>query len=271
MIVPARIAALLRKELAEVVRNRSALLPVLVVGLVTTMLPFFVAIIAPRMSGHGLADDADLVESLTKVTGELPGVAHLSAEAAVQAFIFSRFLVMTLLVPVTGAITFAGHSLVGEKIGRSLEPLLATPLTTAELLLAKVIGALLPAIALMLFTTLLYLTGVWLCAEPGVLRALLSAKTALMVLGLGPMTSAVALQVGVLVSARVNDPRTAQQFGALFILPLTGLFMAQMSGAFVLTIGMGLLVLAGLAVVWFLLLLFGIAIFEREAILTRWK
>ena len=59
------------------------------------------------------------------------------------------------------------------------------------------------------------------------------------------MTSGVALQVGVLVSARVNDPRTAQQFGALFILPLTGLFMAQMSGAFVLTTGMGLLVLAG--------------------------
>ena len=84
-------------------------------------------------------------DSLTKVTGELPGIARLSAEAAVQAFIFSRFLVMTLLVPVTGAITFAGHSLVGEKIGRSLEPLLATPMTTAELLLAKVIGALLPA------------------------------------------------------------------------------------------------------------------------------
>src|SRR5207247_4683491 len=99
----------------------------------------------------------------------------------------------------------------------------------------------------------------------GVARALLSAKTALLVLGLGPMTSAVALQVGVLVSARVNDPRTAQQFGALFILPLTGLFMAQMSGAFVLTTAMGLAVLVGLALVWFLLLLFGIAIFEREA------
>jgi ABC-2 type transport system permease protein len=271
VIVPARILALLRKEVAELSRNRSALLPVLVVGLVTTALPFFVAIVAPRMSGNGLAGDADLIQSLAKVTGELPGIAHLSAEAAAQAFIFSRFLVMTLLVPVTGAITFAGHSLVGEKLGRSLEPLLATPLTTAELLLAKVVGAMLPAVALMLFTTLVYLTGVWLLAEPGVLRALLSAKTALLVLGLGPMTSGVALQVGVLVSARVNDPRTAQQFGALFILPLTGLFMAQMSGAFVLTIGMGLLVLAGLALVWFLLLLFGIAIFEREAILTRWK
>ncbi len=72
-------------------------------------------------------------------------------------------------------------------------------------------------------------------------------------------------------SARVNDPRTAQQFGALFILPLTGLFMAQMSGAFILSLGLGLTILAGLAVVWLLLLLFGVAIFERETILTRWK
>lgn len=271
MIAPARVLALLRKEVAELSRNRSALLPVVVVGFITTALPFFVAIVGPHMTGRTLSGDRELLQTLSKVSGELPGVDRLSPEGAMQAFIFSRFLVMTLLVPVTGAITFAGHSLVGEKIGRSLEPLLATPLTTAELLLAKVIGALLPAVALMLFTTSIYLTGVWLFAEPGVLRALLSAKTALMVLGLGPMTSGVALQVGVLVSARVNDPRTAQQFGALFILPLTGLFMAQMSGAFVLTTGMGLLVLAGLAVVWFLLLLFGIALFEREAILTRWK
>ena len=34
-----------------------------------------------------------------------------------------------------------------------------------------------------------------------------------------------ALQVGLFVSARVNDPRTAQQLGALFILPLTALFI----------------------------------------------
>jgi ABC-2 type transport system permease protein len=267
----ARVMGLLRKEVAELARNRSALLPVLVVGLISTALPFFVAILAPRLSGHALSTDTELVRSLAGASGELPGVDRLSDEGAVQAFIFSRFLVMTLLVPVTGAITFAGHSLVGEKLGRSLEPLLATPITTAELLVAKVIGALLPALGLMLFTVAVYMTGVAFFAEPGVLRALLSGKTALLILGLGPMTSGVALQVGVIVSARVNDPRTAQQFGALFILPLTGLFMAQMSGAFVLSIGMGLAVLAGLVLLWALLLLFGIAIFERETILTRWK
>jgi ABC-2 type transport system permease protein len=271
MIVLARVGALLRKEVAEIARNRSALLPVVVVGLITTALPFFVAIVAPELSGHPLAADRDLFDTLNKVAGELPGLGTLSPEGAMQAFIFSRFLVMTLLVPVTGAITFAGHSLVGEKLGRSLEPLLATPITTAELLVAKVAGALIPSLVLMLATTAVYLIGVGIFAEPGVARALLSSKTALLVLGLGPMTALVALQVGVLVSARVNDPRTAQQFGALFILPLTGLFMAQMSGAFVLSTGIGLMIVAALGVVWFLLLLFGIAIFERETILTRWK
>ncbi len=242
-----------------------------VVGLITTALPFFVAIVGPRLSGHALSADTDLLRSVTSASSELPGVYQLSDEGAVQAFIFSRFLVMTLLVPVTGAITFAGHSLVGEKLGRSLEPLLATPITTAELMLAKVIGALLPSLAIMALTVGVYLTGVGIFAEPGVLRTLLSPKTALLVLSLGPLTSAVALQVGVIVSARVNDPRTAQQFGALFILPLTGLFMAQMSGAFVLSLGLGLLISLGLVIVWVLLLLFGIAIFQRETILTRWK
>ena len=222
MIAVGRVTALLRKEIAELSRNRSALLPVVVVGLITTALPFFVAIVGPRLSGHALSADTDLLRSVTSASSELPGVYQLSDEGAVQAFIFSRFLVMTLLVPVTGAITFAGHSLVGEKLGRSLEPLLATPITTAELMLAKVIGALLPSLAIMALTVGVYLTGVGIFAEPGVLRTLLSPKTALLVLSLGPLTSAVALQVGVIVSARVNDPRTAQQFGALFILPLTG-------------------------------------------------
>jgi ABC-2 type transport system permease protein len=104
-----------------------------------------------------------------------------------------------------------------------------------------------------------------------VLAAMITPRTLLLVFGLGPLASLVALQVGVLVSARVNDPRTAQQFGALLILPLTGLFMAQMTGIFVLTTGMMLLLLAGLSVVWVLLLMLGVRLFDRETILTRWR
>ena len=38
----------------------------------------------------------------------------------------------------------AAHAVVGEKQARTLEPLLATPITTVELLVAKVLGALVP-------------------------------------------------------------------------------------------------------------------------------
>ena len=271
MIVAGRVTALVGKELSELARNRSALLPVLAVALVSMVLPFFIGLAIPRLTGDDLSSDSDLVQALAAAGDELPGALALPDEAAVQAFVFHRFLTLLLLVPVTGAITFAGHSLVGEKLGRSLEPLLASPLTTIELLIGKVIGALIPSLAVMAGTFAVYLAGIGLLAEPGVLRAMLSPRTLLLVFGLGPMASLVALQVGVLVSARVNDPRTAQQFGALLILPLTGLFMAQMTGIFVLTTAMMLAVLAGLAVIWALLLAGGVRLFDRETILTRWR
>lgn len=270
-MVAARVRALVGKELSELARNKAALLPVLAVAMVSMVLPFFIGLAVPRITGDRLSSDADLVQALAKAGEELPGALSLPDEAAVQAFVFHRFLTLLLLVPVTGAITFAGHSLVGEKIGRSLEPLLATPITTFELLIGKVVGALLPSLAVMVFTFAIYLAGIGVLAEPGVLAAMITSRTLLLVFGLGPMASLVALQVGVLVSARVNDARTAQQFGALLILPLTGLFMAQMTGLFVLTAATMLLLLGGLAVLWLLLLRLGVAVFDRETILTRWR
>jgi ABC-2 type transport system permease protein len=271
VIVWARVSALVGKELAELWRNRAALLPVVLVALVPMVLPFLVALMVPHLTGERLSSDGELLRALAKAGEEMPRAMTLPDEAAVQAFLFNRFMTLMLLVPVTGAITFAGHSLVGEKQGRSLEPLLATPITTVELLVAKVIGALVPSLLVMMGCFVLYLSGIALLAAPGVLGAVLTPRTLLLVLGIGPLGSLVALQVGVLVSSRVNDPRTAQQFGALLILPLTGLFMAQMAGVFVLTTGRALMFLGALGAIWVVLLLIGVKAFEREKILTRWR
>ena len=51
-------------------------------------------------------------------------------------------------MPITGAMALAAHAIVGEKQARTLEPLLATPITTTELLVAKVLGALVPTLAI---------------------------------------------------------------------------------------------------------------------------
>jgi ABC-2 type transport system permease protein len=108
-------------------------------------------------------------------------------------------------------------------------------------------------------------------ALPGVFATVLNRRSLLLVLGVGPMAALVALQIAVLVSSRVNDPRTAQQFGALLILPLTGLFVMQFNGVFSLTLPIVAGLLAVLAVLWLILVLVGVVAFERETILTRWK
>ena len=107
--------------------------------------------------------------------------------------------------------------------------------------------------------------------EPRVFWAVANARAALLVLGFGPVAALVALQVAVLVSSRVNDPRTAQQFGALLILPITAVFVMQFNGVIRLTVPVIVVLLAVLVLLWLLLVALGVALFEREAILTRWK
>jgi ABC-2 type transport system permease protein len=195
----------------------------------------------------------------------------LGSEATVQAFLFQQFLLFLTLIPATGAMTLASHSVIGEKQNRTLEPLLATPIATVELLTAKVLGALAPTLAVTVVAFGAYVGGIWWLAAPGVLRVLLSRRTMLIVFLLGPLAAMVALQIAVVVSSRVNDPRTAQQFGTLVILPLIGIMVAQFSGAFWLTTPLIVAVALVLFSVWLLLMVAGVVLFERENILTRWK
>ena len=267
---PYRVAALLAKELAELWRNMSALIPVVFLAIVTVTMPFLIVIIVPEAIGEPLSNDGDF-RKLAMRTGAPADFERLSNEGAVQAFLFQQFLLVQLLIPVAGAMAFAGHSLIGEKQARSLEPLLATPITTTELLVAKGFGALVPSLIIMLCASTIFFAGIAWMAEPGVLGVILNARSAIVLLGLGPAASLVALQVGVLVSARVNDPRTAQQFSAFLILPLTALFAVQFTGALQMTVPLVFLLLAVLLTIWLILVGIGVLLFDREAILTRWR
>ena len=74
-----------------------------------------------------------------------------------------------------------------------------------------------------------------------------------------------------IISSRVNDPRTAQQFGVLIIIPLTAVLIAQFTGSLWLSTAMLLAGGAGLLGAWVLLTAASVVLFDRETILTRWK
>ena len=265
-----RTLALLGKELLDLRQNLAIFLPSMFVVLVAILIPVFVAVIMPAVTGERLSEAGDL-EIAVEMYKNDPSMRALDPEAAIQAYVFQYFLVMLVLGPITSAMSVAAASVISEKQARTLEPLLVTPITTFELLAGKLLGALVPSLGLTVVSLVLYLAVVAATAERGVFGVLLGPRALGVVFLIGPLAAMVALQLAVCVSSRVNDARTAQQLGVFVILPIPALLVAQIFGAVPLTgpviLGIALILLvANAGLMWF-----AIRLFDRETILTRWK
>jgi ABC-2 type transport system permease protein len=267
----ARVRTLIAKELKEFRSNPAAVLPVVALVLICVGLPFLVLIVIPRVTGESLAADRTIREVVALAARTQPHLALLPPGTAAEAFLFQQFLLLFLVAPIVGAVSLAAYSVVGEKQGRTLEPLLTTPITTSELLIAKVLASFLPSLAVEAAGLLAYVALVALFGAPGTVPALLSARSFVMVGLVGPLASLAALQMTIAISSRVNDPRSAQQIAVLLVLPLVVMLVGQVAGAFIVTTPMLLLISAALAALWLVLILFSAALFERETILTRWR
>ena len=265
-----RVEALLRKELLELRAHPGIFLPAILTGALALALPFIVAIGIPMMTGDPLATSPD-DQLVSEIWSTEPSWRTLGPEATVQAWLFRQFILLLALSPVAAAMSVAAWSIVGEKQGRTLEPLLATPMTTLELLTAKTLSALLPALALELLMAALYVLGIAVAGAPGVAATLLAPEPLLIMLVISPLAALAALQLAVCMSSRATDPRSAQQMGALIILPLAAAMVLQLMGAVDLAARDLLVMAALLAATNVVLARVSIALFDRESILTRWR
>lgn len=266
-----RVLALARKDAAELIRNPGAILPALAMVAGSLFPAFLVTVGAPLIAGRTLEESGEFADQAAQALGAMPELAGLSGNALIQAFVFHQFALLLLLVPVVAATALATHAVIGEKQARALEPLLATPMSTVELLVAKSLTPFVFALALTWLAAALYAGGMLLAGEPGVWRTAFSVRMFIMFVVLGPLVELATLQVSVIVSSRANDPRSAQQLTSLLILPITVVFIAQLMGAFVLTPAWLLAACVALVAFNLLLLMVGIRVFDRETILTRWK
>ena len=266
-----RILTLIGKELREFRASPSAIIPVLLVVTITLAIPFIVLIAVPALTGEDIASDPAILKAVSFAREYMPALDGLPPMAAVEAFLFQQFILLFLLSPIVGAVSLAAYSVVGEKQGRTLEPLLTTPMTTVEILLAKVLASFLPALVIETIGVAIYFVLMLVFASPGVPGAVAGIRT-FMLLGLiGPLAALAALQATIAVSSRVNDPRSAQQIAVLLVLPLVAMLVGQIAGAFVITTAVLTAVAAALALIWILLVLLSVALFDRETILTRWS
>ena len=76
-----------------------------------------------------------------------------------QYFLINQFLLIFMMMPLIIPTSIAAYSIVGEKTTRSLEPLLATPLTNTELYIGKAVAATLPPLLASYLGMFIYVGG----------------------------------------------------------------------------------------------------------------
>ena len=169
--------------------------------------------------------------------------------------------------------TIAAYSIVGEKIEKTLEPLLATPTTDGEILLGKSIAAFLPpmlstcagaSIFMAAVDYILYNAGLGYYYFP-------NWNVGVMLLILAPLGAVFSVEVGVIASSRVSDVRGANQIAGLMFIPFLAVFVAGVEGIITLSIDTLLVFSVGVLIVDAALYFVSTGTFRREEILTKWK
>jgi ABC-2 type transport system permease protein len=219
----------------------------------TIIFPLVAAILLPLV-----------IEFAGRNTGGIPAAA---LPDLLDAFAFF-FVIGAATLPTA----IASYSIVGEKVEKSLEPLLATPTTDGEILLGKIVAAFLPSVLAIYAGASIFMALIDRITY-GQLGYLYfpNPRMEVILLLIVPLASMLCVELNVILSARVSDVRAVQQLGGLAVLPFAGIYVAGEIGLVSLTTDNLLLVAAVLTAIDLVLFYLSTVTFRREEILTKWK
>lgn len=257
------LGTIISKEWAETIRNKLLLAGIFVMPALFLFIPLGILYV----TGFGPVDQAELQPYIARS----PELAALEPREALQMVLVNEFLFLFLLTPSVIPMTLASYSIIGEKQARSLEPLLATPISTVELLFGKAAAAIIPAVGVTWLAYALYVVGAGLIASDHVVGVLLSPTWLLAIAVIGPLIGVLSVLIGVIISSRFNDTRVAQQLGGLIALPIAGFGVAQAAGSLLVDLESFAVGVAALVAIDALVFYFAVRLFQRDRILTQWK
>ena len=258
----AKIRAIVEKEIADARKNKMivismAMIPILLVAMVLGTAFFMLN------SDDGMGEDEMSI---------IP--AELQDMDPVHAFLMmmnDQYLFYFLLIPMMMPVYIAAHSIIGEKETKSLEPLLATPISVWDLLVAKSLAAVVPSVVLTWLSFIVLIVGGYFIMPEPVFLAMIRPVWIVGMALLSPLLALFSVFSGVIVSSRMNDPRAAQQVTGIFVVPIIAFSLVVLAGKVFLSVPMVILAAAITLALDCVVLYFAVKLFQRETILTRWK
>ena len=185
-----------------------------------------------------------------------------------EPIIGERLLPFLLMVvgffPISFSLVIALETFVGEKERRSLEPLLATPLTDAQLYLGKMLAAMIPPLLAGYLGIAVYLVGLYFFkgwTPPLILLVLVVLLTTVEAL--------VMVSGAVVVSSQTTSVRAANLLASFIIIPMALLLQGEAIIMFWANYDVLWWIVLFLLVVDVVLVRMGVHIFNREELLGR--
>jgi ABC-2 type transport system permease protein len=252
-----KVFVILWKEFLDMLQQRTLLFTILLPPLLFVVIPLFYL----QLGGNGSRASALHVPSLQGLT------VHEYAQALVGTTFSNIYILLAMIVPST----IAAYSIIGEKSSHTLEPLLATPVLRWQLLAGKILAALLPAVLLTWVSGGLFIAELAIFTDVHVVAHVVTGGWLILFIAGAPLLGLIAVAVMTAISSRVNDTRTAQQLSIWAVVPIIAIVLGELSGQFELTVLVAVTACLILIPVAILLTWSAAQLFQREAILTRWK
>lgn len=262
-----------KKDWLEIKRNGQVLAPIIMLPLILSVLfPIILVFIsnAPTQNMGPIDIRALLIHNLPPdIQAQL--AQFTENQIMVYFMVLYLFAPFFLLIPILASSVIGSDSFAGERERKTIEALLATPISDSELLLGKILVSFIPAMLITFVAFGIYASIVDVITF-GMFNGMLllpNVNFLIMVFGVAPTIALCSIGLTVIISAKVKGFKEAQQISAVLVFPVIGLVLAQVSGSLVL----GPIILAALmvllAVVDMAIFYFGVKIFQREEILSR--
>jgi ABC-2 type transport system permease protein len=266
-----RVINVIRKEWRVLVADLNGTLIITLLPLVILGQALLYIWLIDKFAGDSIINNSFFKTVIDKFLLVFPSAVSLSASDQFKLLLLNQFNFYLLLIPTMIASNSASFSVFEEKMSRSLEPLLATPVKTWELLLGKAIAGVVPGLLITWVCGLIFIGGIMTMGWGNLLGNLLTPVWYVSMFLLTPSITILGFFLAVIGSSKAKTAKNAQNYALFIILPVFILIALQVTGLVWFNISLSLLLFVIIAVIDYLVLRLSVKLFQRENIVIKWQ
>lgn len=264
-----------KKDWIEVRQNKYAWVPMMIIPVIfVVILPLVFTLLIPNLNvtpQDVLNSDADIQIFVERMPDTLARYIDFNKPMESMIVIMLGFMLapMFLILPLMYATTIAAESFAGERERKTIESLLYTPASDADLLVGKVTAAAVPSMLVTWIGFAVYTLILNLAPYRFFQRIWFPLPTWWpLIFWITPALVVMSIALTVIISARAQTFLGAYQTSASLVLLVVLLFAGQMSGVLYLSVGVEMIMGSVFWLVALVLGYFAIKTFNRSALLT---